>query len=177
MYVAFDVADGKGLLPMTPRSSSGRPPLGPFRPIWPSRQPAIRIWLIRYREPGQVRLLDLLKDQLVKSLGFGECELLKSFKGQEMEYITVHHPLYNRLSTVIVNSFVTEDSGTGVVHTAPDHGVDDFNACLKYGIKPFCPVDERGVMHLEKGDPCDGKFYEEANDIVIEELKGRMATC
>jgi isoleucyl-tRNA synthetase len=46
-----------------------------------------------------------------------------------------------------------------------------FNACLKYGIKPFCPVDERGVMHLEENDPCNGKFYEEANDIVIEELK------
>jgi len=171
MYVAFDVADGKGLLPADAKIV-----------IWTTTPWTIPADLALTVNPlfeyglfdtnrGKFVFLLSLKDHLSEELGLSKCELLKSFKGQEMEYITVHHPLYKRLSTVIVNSFVTEDSGTGVVHTAPDHGVDDFNACLKYGIKPFCPVDERGVMHLEEGDPCDGKFYEEANDIVIEELK------
>ena len=171
MYVAFDVADGKGLLPDDAKIL-----------IWTTTPWTIPADLALTVNPlfeyglfdtakGKLVFLVSLKDQLAQELDLGECRLLKSFKGQEMEYITVHHPLYSRLSTVIVNSFVTEDSGTGVVHTAPDHGVDDFNACLKYGIKPFCPVDERGYMHLEENDPCNGKFYEEANDIVIEELR------
>jgi isoleucyl-tRNA synthetase len=171
MYVSFDVADGKGLLPTDAKII-----------IWTTTPWTIPADLALTVNPqfeyglfetakGKFVFLASLKDHLAETLGLGECKLVKSFKGQEMEFITVHHPLYNRLSTVICANFVTEDSGTGVVHTAPDHGVDDFNACLKYGIKPFCPVDERGVMHLGAGDPCDGKFYEEANDIVIEKLK------
>jgi isoleucyl-tRNA synthetase len=171
MYVTFDVADGKGLLPADAKIV-----------IWTTTPWTIPADLALTVNPlfeyglfqtnrGKLVFLLSLQEHLKQELSLTECTLLKSFKGQQMEYISVHHPLYKRLSTVIVNSFVTEDSGTGVVHTAPDHGVDDFNACLKYGIKPFCPVDERGYMHLEETDPCNGKFYEEANDIVIEELK------
>jgi isoleucyl-tRNA synthetase len=171
MYVAFDFADGLGVVPNSAKII-----------IWTTTpwtipadlavtlNPAFEYGLFR-TEKGDFVFLCSLRDKLQSELGFKECALLKSFHGQDLEGASVHHPLYPRLSKVICAAFVTEDSGTGCVHTAPDHGLDDFNACLKYGIKPFCPVDERGYMHLEKGDPCDGKFYEEANDIVIQELK------
>jgi len=171
MYVSFDVADGKNVIPNDAKVV-----------IWTTTPWTIPADLAITLNPkfeyglfatniGKLVFLVSLKDHLVQELGLTECRLLKSFHGQDLEMATVHHPLYNRLSTIIVNSFVTEDSGTGCVHTAPDHGLDDFNACLKYGIKPFSPVDSRGYMRLEESDPLNGLFYEEANDKVIELLK------
>jgi isoleucyl-tRNA synthetase len=171
MYVYFDFADGKGIVPDDSKII-----------IWTTTpwtipadlavtlNPAFEYGLFA-TERGNFVFLKSLQEKLVKELGFARCDLIKSFHGQDLELATVHHPLYDRLSTIICASFVTDEDGTGCVHTAPDHGVDDFNACLKYDIKPFCPVDEKGYMHLEKGDPCDGKFYAEANDIVVDELK------
>jgi isoleucyl-tRNA synthetase len=171
LYVSFDFVDGKGVVPNDSKII-----------VWtttPWTIPADLAITLNPRfeyglfktEKGNFVFLTSLASTLKETLGFSTCELLKTFKGQELERAVVKHPLYNRTSLVIVANFVTEDSGTGCVHTAPDHGVDDFNACLKYNIKPFCPVDERGYMHLEENDPCNGKFYADANDIVIEELK------
>ena len=170
LYVYFDFADGKGVVPNDSKII-----------IWTTTPWTIPADLAVTLNPhftyglfaterGNFVFLESLKDKLKETLGFSKCDLVKEFKGQELEGAMVHHPLYKRLSEVIVANFVTEESGTGCVHTAPDHGTDDFNACLKYGIKPFCPVDERGVMHLEKDDPCNGLFYEKANDVVIKEL-------
>lgn len=171
LYVTFDVAKTKGLVPNDAKFL-----------IWTTTPWTIPADLALTVNPkfeyglfatdkGKLIFLCSLKEQLVATLGLTKCELLKSFRGQEMEFMSVHHPLYDRESTLICNSFVTEDSGTGIVHTAPDHGLDDFNACLKYGIKPFCPVDGRGYMHLKEGDPLNGLFYAEANDKVVELLQ------
>ena len=175
LYIAFEVKDGKGKLPE-----------GSKVIIWtttPWTIPAnLAITLnprfeygLYHTDKGDFLFLCELKDKLVEELGFSTCELLKTFKGQELEGVVTSHPLYGRESPLILASFVTSDSGTGCVHTAPDHGLDDFNACAKYGIKPFCPVDEKGYMHLGAGDPLDGMFYEEANDKVIELLATKGA--
>lgn len=170
IYVAFDFVDGKGVVPNDSKIL-----------IWTTTpwtipadlaitlNPGFAYGLFK-TDKGNFVFLASLADKLKTELGFAQCDLIKSFKGQELEFAKVKHPLYDRMSTVIMANFVTEDSGTGCVHTAPDHGVDDFNACAKYGIKPFCPVDEKGYMHLGKGDPCDGLFYNDANDVVIKEL-------
>ncbi len=171
MYVKFKVKDGKGKL-----SSSDYVAIWTTTP-WtiPADQavtvnPKFEYGLFKTNK-GNLLFLVSLKDKLAAELELGEVELIKTFKGGELEGVVLEHPLYpNRVSPIICASFVTEDSGTGLVHTAPDHGVDDFNACLKYGIKPFCPVDEKGVLHLEKDDPLNGLFYEEANDKVIDML-------
>ncbi len=121
---------------------------------------------------GNFLFLASLKETLEKEIGFHVETCLQSFKGRELENLLLVHPLYpTKRSPIILADFVTDDSGTGCVHTAPDHGTDDFNACQKYGIKPFGPVDAHGVLHLEKGDPLDGLFYEEANDRASEILE------
>ncbi|MCI1245582.1 MAG: isoleucine--tRNA ligase [Bacilli bacterium] len=170
LYVAFDFADGKGIVP-----SDAKILIWTTTPWTVPADLAVTLNpLFKYglfdTDKGQLVFLSSLKGKLVATLGLKKCDLIKEFKGKDLEMATVRHPLYDRLSTVICANFVTDEDGTGCVHTAPDHGVDDFNACLKYGIKPFCPVDEKGYLHLEKGDPCDGKFYAEANDIVVDEL-------
>ncbi len=177
MYVAFPIKDGKGVLPLDCSIV-----------IWtttpwtiPSNQgitvnPAFEYGLFE-TEKGKFVFLCSLKEKLQAELGFEKCELLKTFKGAEMEGILAFHPLYDdRVSLVMNANFVTEDSGTGCVHTDPDHGLDDYNTCLKYGLKPQETVDERGIMHFNEGDPWNGVFYEKANDLVIEALtqRGRM---
>jgi len=170
LYVFFDFSDGKGVVP-----SDAKVIVWTTTPwtipadLAVTLNPLFEYGLFQ-TEKGKFVFLASLKEKIVGALGFQQCDLLKTFKGKDLELATVHHPLYDRLSTVICANFVTDEDGTGCVHTAPDHGVDDFNACLKYGIKPFCPVDEKGYMRLEENDPCNGKFYAEANDIVVDLL-------
>jgi isoleucyl-tRNA synthetase len=170
LYVAFDVADGRGVVPSGSKIAiwTTTPWTIPAN-LAISLNPRLDYGLFR-TDKGDFIFLASLAEKLKAELGFAVCEPVKVFKGQALEYATAKHPLYERLSTVILADFVTEESGTGCVHTAPDHGLDDFNACAKYGLKPFGPVDEKGIMHLTKGDPCDGLFYEDANDVVIKEL-------
>ena len=126
-------------------------------------------------DKGKLLFLLSAKERLSEELGLSQCELLSSFRGQQLEGVVAEHPLYGRPSPLLNASFVTEDTGTGCVHTAPDHGLDDFNVCSRYLIKPFCPVDEKGYMHLGEFDPCDGLFYAEANDKVIDLLNEKGA--
>ena len=111
-----------------------------------------------------------LMDNLVKELKLEDVTLLKQFKGKELEGIVTKHPLYNRESPIILGNHVTDESGTGCVHTAPGHGEDDFIVGMQYHLKPYCPVDERGYYTSEVGPELENKFYEEGNEIVIKML-------
>ncbi len=171
MYVAFDIVDGKGVIDndaqiviwtTTPWTIPGNKAV--------TANPKFEYGMYQTNRGKLVFLTDLA-ETLKSELGLEECKLLKTFHGQDMEYVTYKHPLYGTVSPIIVNSYVTSDSGTGLVHTAPDFGLDDFNACAKYGIKPTCPVDDRGIMHMEENDPLNGLFYGEANDKVVEMLE------
>ena len=110
-------------------------------------------------------------EELKETLGLSECELIKEFKGSEVELSKCKHPYYDKDSLIILGDYVSDDAGTGCVHIAPGHGLDDFKVCLKYGIKPYCPVDEHGYMTKDAGEELAGLFYEEANDKSIELLE------
>ena len=171
IYVKFQVTDGKGLL-----SSSD------YFVIWTttpwtmpgdlaiSVNPYMDYGLFK-TEKGNLVFLKELKDSLKETLGLEQCEEIKSFKGQELEFMKVKHPMYDRESLIVVGTHVTADAGTGCVHTAPGFGEDDFNVCMKYDIPPYCPVDGRGMMDETCGDELKGLFYEEANEKVITMLE------
>ena len=73
--------------------------------------------------------------------GGGRGVLVATVKGSDLEYIKTAHPFLDRESLVIVGDHVTLESGTGCVHTAPGHGVDDFNVCQNYPeIPTICPT-------------------------------------
>jgi len=171
MYVAFDVDDGKGLLP-----SDAKILIWTTTPWTIPHNKAIALnprfeYGLYDTEKGKFLFATSLKEALIEKLAFKKCELLRSFHGQDLEYVTVYHPLYNHDSLVILANYVTNEDGTGCVHIAPDFGGDDFNASLKYGIKPTSPIDERGIIHMEKDDPIDGLFYEDSDDVVIDLLR------
>lgn len=110
-----------------------------------------------------------LLENFIKTVGYESYEVIKEVKGTDLEGITYKHPLFNRISPVILGDHVTLDSGTGLVHTAPGHGEDDFIVGKKYGLDILCPVDSRGYMTLEAGEFA-GMFYEDANKAILKRL-------
>jgi len=118
---------------------------------------------------GNFIFLEEFKDRLTEELDFKDVKLIKTFKGKELEGIKTKHPLYDRDSIIILGDHVTNDAGTGCVHTAPGHGLDDYIVGSKYNLKPYCPVDSRGYLDETTG-VFKGLFYEEANPKVLEEL-------
>lgn len=115
-----------------------------------------------------------LIEKLTQILKWEHYEVLATFKGQDLEFIKYKHPLYDRISPIICGDYVTDSDGTGLVHTAPGHGEDDYRIGKKYNLEVLCPVDGRGIM-TEKAGQFAGMFYEKANDAIVEQLKEKDA--
>ena len=112
-----------------------------------------------------------LTDVSMKAAGIEEYKTLGIIKGSELEYMTTAHPFIDRDSLVIVGDHVTLESGTGCVHTAPGHGVDDFEVCRKYPEIPMVvPVDHTGTLTEEAGI-FSGLKTDEANKAIALHLE------
>ncbi len=85
-----------------------------------------------------------LVTQTMQKWGFVDYKIIATAKGKAFDLIQLQHPFYKRTVPIILAEHVTTDTGTGVVHTAPAHGPDDFNVGLKYKLPLDCPVDGRG---------------------------------
>ena len=94
-----------------------------------------------------------------------------SLKGKELEYIKYRHPFIDRVSPIIVGDHVTLESGTGCVHTAPGHGVEDFDVCVNHypEIPIIVPVDGDGKLTEEAGEFC-GLTTNDANKAILTKL-------
>jgi len=115
-----------------------------------------------------------LVEQFKKDVGLSETRELASFSGRKLEYSNFAHPFLDRTIIGVLADYVTMDQGTGVVHTAPSHGADDFATGLKYKLDLTTNVDESGMMR--KGLPeYDGKRVFDANASIIELVKQRGA--
>ena len=113
-----------------------------------------------------------LRESLEASLGL-ELQPLLSVKGADLEGIVYRHPLLERTSAVVIGGdYITTEAGTGLVHTAPGHGVDDFNTGKKYGLPVLCPVDEAGNLTAEAGPFAGTNVLKDANPRIIEALEG-----
>ena len=97
-------------------------------------------------------------------------EILGSAKGQDLELVRFNHPFYDFSVPVILGDHVTVDGGTGLVHTAPDHGQDDFVVSKKYGLEMAGLVANDGKF-ISSTPFFAGKGVFEANDLVLEKLK------
>lgn len=112
-----------------------------------------------------------LREQLEASLGLGLAPLLQ-LKGAELEGVRYRHPLLERTSPVLLGGdYITTEAGTGLVHTAPGHGVDDFNTGRKYGLPVLCPVDEAGTLTAEAGPFAGTNVLKDANPAILAALE------
>ncbi|MEZ5162992.1 MAG: isoleucine--tRNA ligase [Fimbriimonadaceae bacterium] len=116
--------------------------------------------------------LVLLKDLMAKTLekcGLESHQVVKEFTGAEIEYSVFEHPIYKRDSLAVLADYVTTEDGTGIVHTAPGHGRDDFYTGQKYDLPVLCPVDERGILTEEAGEFA-GTHYKKCDSVVVSRL-------
>lgn len=119
---------------------------------------------------GDVLILALeLKESVEKATGLS-LKLLEESKGKAFERLKARHPFMNRDSIVVLGDHVTLEAGSGVVHTAPGHGLDDYIAGLKYGLDVLSPVDEAGRYTADVPQYQGQKIWD-ANPKIVEDLK------
>ena len=102
--------------------------------------------------------------------GIEEYETVLTLPGREFELMTARHPFLDRDSIVVNADYVTMDSGTGCVHTAPGFGADDYNTCRRYNIDIIVPVDDRGYQTEEAGKYA-GMYYEKSNEAILADMQ------
>ncbi len=112
-------------------------------------------------------LLNILQNKLQK-----EFHLLADIKGSVLEGIQYQHPVKEKICNVVLGGdYITTESGTGIVHTAPGHGLDDFNVGLKYELPITCVVDEKGILNEAAGHFMGLNVLKDANDQIINFLE------
>lgn len=173
VYVKFAVADDKGVL-----TAAGIDTANTYFVIWTTTTwtlpanlaiclgPDFIYEVIKCGNENYI-MAQALKEEALTAAGITDYEVIASFTGKELEYMSAQHPFLDRRSLIIVGDHVTLESGTGCVHTAPGHGVDDFNVCRKYPeIGVAVPVDSKGRMTDEAGEICAGMTTDEANKAI-----------
>ncbi len=97
-------------------------------------------------------------------------EVLQSFEGRQLDGVACINPLMERESKIVFGEHVTMDQGTGCVHTAPGHGLEDYEVGKRYDLPVISPLDDHGCFTSE-GKQFQGLFYKKANQKIIEELE------
>ncbi|MCL2913360.1 isoleucine--tRNA ligase [Shewanella corallii] len=135
--------------------------------------PELDYVLVQYEVEGQTRALilaDVLHEACLSRFGAESFEVLGRVQGKELELVRFKHPFYAFDVPAILGDHVTTDAGTGIVHTAPGHGQDDFVVGQKYGIEVANPVGDNGVYKADT-EFFAGMHVFKANDAVVEKLK------
>lgn len=170
IYVKFPVKDGKGILPQDA-----------FVVIWTTTpwtipanvaiclNPNFTYCLLKVGDEKWIVGKPLL-DFFVKDAGIEEYEILEEYNGADLEHATCFHPLWDdRESLLILGDHVTDEAGTGAVHTAPGHGADDYLVGLKYNLPIISPVDNAGKFTAEARQ-FEGLTTDEGNKAVVKAL-------
>lgn len=177
IYVKFNVTDDKGLF-----TAMGIDLSKVFFVIWTTTTwtipgnlaiclgPDYDYTLVQVGNEYYVMANELVKTTM-ESAGISEYKTIGLFRGSELEHIKTKHPLYDRLSPVIVGDHVTLESGTGCVHTAPGYGVEDFEVCKNYDdIGILVCVDAKGRQTAEAGE-FEGMDTDTANKAIAKKLE------
>ncbi|TMP27315.1 isoleucine--tRNA ligase [Pseudoalteromonas rubra] len=134
---------------------------------------ALEYALVQVEDEGKEQRMvlgsELVKDAMDR-FGFHRYHVLGYSKGAALENLRVAHPIYDYDVPVILGDHVTTDSGTGIVHTAPGHGPEDFAAGQAYGLEVANPVGANGVF-LPDTPLFAGQHVFKANEAIIEKLK------
>ena len=119
---------------------------------------------------GDVYILaEALLETVMEKAGFKNYRVLEKFPGKTLERFTCRHPYLDRDSLIILAPYVTLDAGTGCVHTAPGHGLEDYESGVQYGLDIYSPVDDDGRFTPDVPFFA-GQFVFDANKPVIEKL-------
>ena len=169
IYLKFPIADGKGVLgaddnfviwTTTPWTIPSNMAV--------SVHPDLEYALVK-TSAGNLVVLAKFVDRLLEKFNLENLGVLKTFTGKEIEGVTYHHVALDKECPCLLGTHVTDEDGTGIVHTAGGHGMDDYLVCMKNGMPPICTVDERGYMNEEAGS-YQGMFFEDCSKAIIHDM-------
>ena len=123
-----------------------------------------------------------LAEQVAAACKLGATKEIARFKGARLDRVTFQHPFLERSILGVLATYVTADTGTGAVHTAPAHGADDFYTGQRYNLDPICRVDAGGHIHYDASvwhaaapPAFDGMKVWAANPVIVAMLEERGA--
>ena len=122
-------------------------------------------------ENGETYIMaEALMDKVMHIGGFENYQVLASYPGSFFENMLAQHPFIDKTSRLVNAEYVTMDSGTGCVHTAPGFGADDYVTCMRYGMDLIVPVDDYG-RHTDYAGKYAGLKTEESNAVILEDMR------
>ena len=122
-------------------------------------------------ENGETYILaEALVEKGMKLGGIEHYEIVETHPGSFFENMLVDHPFLPKTSRLVNAEYVTMDSGTGCVHTAPGFGADDYQTCKRYGMEMVVPVDDRG-RHTDYAGKYAGMSTDESNPVILADMK------
>ncbi len=136
-----------------------------------SANPALSYSLVAAGEKYYIVATDLVSN--LAATFEQELAIVATFPGEVLEHTIAQHPLFDRQSPILLGAHVTAESGTGLVHTAPGHGQDDYAIGKKYGLDILAPVDDRGIFTAEAGQFAGLNVLKEGNTAVVDALAER----
>ena len=120
---------------------------------------------------GEVYVMaEALVAKVMAVAGIEGYEIVETHPGAFFENMLADHPFLPKTSRLVLADYVTMDSGTGCVHTAPGFGADDYQTCLRYGMDMVVPVDDQG-RHTDYAGKYAGLKTEESNPIILADMK------
>ena len=111
-----------------------------------------------------------LVEKVMKVGGIDEYEIVETHSGSFFENMLASHPFLPKTSRLLLADYVTMDSGTGCVHTAPGFGADDYLTCKRYGMDMVVPVDDQG-RHTDYAGKYAGLKTDESNPIILNDMR------
>ena len=122
-------------------------------------------------ESGEVYIVaEALAEKVMKVGGVENYEIVETHPGSFFENMLADHPFLPKTSRLVNAEYVTMDSGTGCVHTAPGFGADDYQTCKRYGMEMVVPVDDRG-RHTDYAGKYAGMSTDESNPVILADMK------
>ncbi len=115
-------------------------------------------------------MAEALTEKVMGIGGFDSYEIVETHPGSFYENMLAQHPFLDKTSRLLLADYVTMDSGTGCVHTAPGFGADDYLTCLRYGMEMVVPVDDQG-RHTDYAGKYAGLSTEESNPVILNDMK------
>ncbi|MBR6424977.1 MAG: class I tRNA ligase family protein, partial [Oscillospiraceae bacterium] len=115
-------------------------------------------------------LAEALVDKVMGVAGIEGYEIVETHPGSFFEYMLADHPFLPKTSQLMLAEYVTMDSGTGCVHTAPGFGADDYNTCRRYNVELVVPVDDQG-RHTDYAGKYAGLKTDESNPIILKDMQ------
>jgi len=127
--------------------------------------------LVKNTDNGEIYIVaEALVEKVMGVGGVENYEIVETHPGQFFENMLADHPFLPKTSRLVNADYVTMDSGTGCVHTAPGFGADDYQTCRRYGMEMVVPVDDQG-RHTDYAGKYAGLKTEESNPVILADMK------